>query len=177
MNLEKLLWSGTKVDILKYLVFRKQWISIRSLESDLNKWSFPAIKKQVDILVEAKILNVDKSWWKWAIYIDETINQLVKRIFMYSLEYDVSDLFLKYDYSITDFFLWKIFWNDIDSDIVVIYTNLERPAIEKIKEEINEIFVKYYIDSISMTFLSKQDFDRRYRLADKFVLNLMSYKK
>ena len=59
MNLEKLFWSKTKVDILKYLVFRRQWISMRALESEIW-WTFPAIKKQVDSLEESWVLDIQK---------------------------------------------------------------------------------------------------------------------
>ncbi|MDR0282811.1 MAG: hypothetical protein LBI53_06075 [Candidatus Peribacteria bacterium] len=52
MNLEKLFGSKTKVDILKYLLFRRQGISMRALESELER-TFPAIKKQVDSLEES----------------------------------------------------------------------------------------------------------------------------
>jgi predicted transcriptional regulator len=59
MNLEKLFGSKTKVDILKYLLFRRQGISMRALESELER-TFPAIKKQVDSLEESGILTVNK---------------------------------------------------------------------------------------------------------------------
>ena len=52
MNLEKLFGSKTKVDIIKYLLFRRQGVSMRALEAELG-WTFPAIKKQVDSLEEA----------------------------------------------------------------------------------------------------------------------------
>jgi len=59
MNLEKLFGSKTKVDILKYLLFRRQGVSMRALESELER-TFPAIKKQVDSLEESGILAVNK---------------------------------------------------------------------------------------------------------------------
>lgn len=59
MNLEKLFGSKTKVDILKYLLFRRQGISMRALESELE-WTFPAIKKQVDALEDAGVVDVNK---------------------------------------------------------------------------------------------------------------------
>ena len=52
MKLEKLFGSRTKSDILKYLVFRRQGISVRAFESELTR-SFPAIKKQIDALEDA----------------------------------------------------------------------------------------------------------------------------
>jgi len=59
MNLEKLFGSKTKVDILKYLLFRRQGISMRALEGEIGR-TFPAIKKQVDSLNESNVINVNK---------------------------------------------------------------------------------------------------------------------
>lgn len=59
MNLEKLFGSKTKVDILKYLLFKRQGVSMRALESEIP-WTFPAIKKQVDSLNESNVIDVNK---------------------------------------------------------------------------------------------------------------------
>jgi hypothetical protein len=59
MDLEKLFGGKTKVDILKYLLFRRQGISMRALEGEITR-TFPAIKKQVDALDKAKVINVNK---------------------------------------------------------------------------------------------------------------------
>ena len=172
MKLEKLLWSWTKVDILKYLIFKRQWVSIRALESELE-WSFPAIKKQVDLLLEAWVIKIDKSNSKWAIYFDESISSLVRKIFLFSLEQDLKLLFETYDTSVERYFLWKVFGIALDIDLVIIYKSLERPMVDKIKEEISDIFKDYFIDMVNVVFMTSDDFQRRYRLADKFVLNLM----
>ena len=68
MKLDKFLGSKTKVDILKYLIFRRQGISIRALEHEIP-WTFPAIKKQVDSLEESEIVDIDKEGNKWSIVI------------------------------------------------------------------------------------------------------------
>ncbi|MBP6911571.1 hypothetical protein KBC03_08475, partial [Patescibacteria group bacterium] len=65
MKLDKFLGSKTKVDILKYLIFRRQGISIRALEHEIP-WTFPAIKKQVDSLEESDIVDIDKEGNKWS---------------------------------------------------------------------------------------------------------------
>jgi len=49
MRLDKLLGSQAKADILKFLVFKREGISARALENYLS-WSFPSIKKQIDML-------------------------------------------------------------------------------------------------------------------------------
>lgn len=68
MNLEKLFGSRAKTDILKFLVFRRQGVSVRAFETELQ-WSFPAIKKQVDQLEEAGVVRVKKDNNKWSIFL------------------------------------------------------------------------------------------------------------
>ena len=84
MDLEKLFGSKTKVDILKYLLFRRQGVSMRALEWELE-WTFPAIKKQVDSLKSAEILKVDTDWNWRSISIEPWIHDLLKQIFYYWL--------------------------------------------------------------------------------------------
>jgi hypothetical protein len=62
-------------------------------------------------------------------------------------------------------------------DLVVIYKNLEKPQIEKIKESINDIFRWYFIDMVSVVFMSIDEWNKRYRLADRFVLDIMRTKQ
>ncbi|MDP2670078.1 MAG: hypothetical protein Q8O99_03700 [bacterium] len=68
MKLDKLLGSRAKADILKYLVFRRQGISIRAFESELER-SFPAIKKQIDQLEDAGVIEIEKDQAKRSIYL------------------------------------------------------------------------------------------------------------
>jgi len=68
MKFEKLFGSKTKSDILKYLVFRRQGISMRAFEHELQR-SFPAIKKQIDLLEEAGVVTIDKQDAKRAVYL------------------------------------------------------------------------------------------------------------
>jgi predicted transcriptional regulator len=82
MNLEKLFGSKTKVDILKYLLFRRQGISMRALESEIER-TFPAIKKQVDSLNEANIINVNKDGQGWAISIKPEFHDTLKNVFYF----------------------------------------------------------------------------------------------
>jgi hypothetical protein len=58
-------------------------------------------------------------------------------------------------------------------DLVVIYKNLEKPQIETIKDSINEIFRTYFIETVSVVFMSAEERDKRYRLADRFVLQIL----
>ncbi len=84
MKLDKFLGSKTKVDILKYLVFRRQGISIRALEHEIP-WTFPAIKKQVDSLDESEIVDIDKEGNKWSIIIRPAAAEIVRGMLLYVL--------------------------------------------------------------------------------------------
>ena len=77
MKLDKFLGSKTKVDILKYLIFRRQGISIRALEHEIP-WTFPAIKKQVDSLEESEIVDIDKEGNKWSIVIRPSVMENIR---------------------------------------------------------------------------------------------------
>lgn len=173
MDIEKFLWSKTRAWIIKYLLFKRQWVSIRALESELN-WSFTAIKKQVDSLLEADIISIDKDNNKWSIYLNTNVADLIKRIFLYSLEFELKTSFNTYSHMIDQYYLWKVFWNKLDFDIVLIYKNCESVFLDQIKKDISEIFYKYYIDNVWVVFMQVDDFNRRYRLADKFVLSLIT---
>ncbi|HCY20900.1 TPA: hypothetical protein DIC40_03460 [Patescibacteria group bacterium] len=58
-------------------------------------------------------------------------------------------------------------------DLVVIYKNAEKPQIDKIKDEINTIFRNYFIEIVYVVFMSTEEREKRYRLADRFVLQIM----
>ncbi|MBS8122240.1 hypothetical protein [Candidatus Vampirococcus lugosii] len=173
MNIEKFLGSKTRAGILKYLLFKRQGISMRALENDLN-WSFSAIKKQVDSLLEAGIIFIDKDINKWSIYLDKDISDLIRKIFLYSLEFELKKTFEKYDTVISNFFLGKVFGNKIDYDIIVIYNICEEEILQQIKKDISNIFSDFYIENIAVVFMSSEDFKKRYRLADKFVLSVIT---
>lgn len=88
MKLDKFLGSKTKVDILKYLVFRRQGISIRALEHEIP-WTFPAIKKQVDSLEESDIVDIDKEGNKRSIVIRPSVTEYIKGLLLYCLGEDL----------------------------------------------------------------------------------------
>ncbi len=174
MNLEKLFWSKTKVDILKYLIFRRQGISMRALETEIWR-TFPAIKKQIDSLDESWILNIhkDNSWFSISIK-DEYFN-LFKQIFFTALKSDLTDLFDTYSVMINKYFMGKCFGVPLDMDLILIYQNMEKPQIDELKNAISEIFRNFYIENASIVFMSTEEREKRYRLADKFVLQVMRY--
>lgn len=176
MNLEKLFGSKTKVDILKYLLFRRQWVSMRALEWEIE-WTFPAIKKQVDSLKIAEILDVNTDWNWRAISVKPEIYDMLKQFFHYGLKSELVDLFSSYEFMIDKYFFWKSFGVNLDMDLVIIYKNLEKPQIDKIKESISEIFRWYFIEVVNVVFMSTDEWESRYRLADKFVLDIIRTKQ
>ena len=62
-------------------------------------------------------------------------------------------------------------------DLVVIYKNMEKPQIEKLKESISDIFRWYFIEVVNVVFMSSDEWDKRYRLADRFVLDILRNSK
>ena len=82
MNLEKLFGSKTKVDILKYLLFKRQGVSMRALESEIE-WTFPAIKKQVDSLNDSNVINVNKDGQGRSISIKPEFHDILKNVFYF----------------------------------------------------------------------------------------------
>jgi len=161
---------------MKYLLFRRQGVSIRALEHEIP-WTFPAIKKQVDSLEESDIVLIDKDAAKWSITMRPDILPHMRALFLYTLETEISSMFETYTYMIDQYFLGKVFGREMDLDLVVIHKNCEKPALDAIKEAITFLFRDYFIEAANVTFMSIEEFQRRYRLADKFVLQLMRTKQ
>jgi predicted transcriptional regulator len=169
MNLEKLFGSKTKVDILKYLLFKRQGISMRALESEIER-TFPAIKKQVDSLDASNVINVNKDGAGFAISIKPEFHDILKNVFYFWLQNDLKTLFTTYEVMIDQYYFGKKFNVDLEMDLVVIYKNCEKPQIDMIKQNIDEIFRKYFIESASVVFMGLEERQKRDRLADRFVI-------
>lgn len=174
MNLEKLFGSKTKVDILKYLIFRRQGVSMRALETELW-WTFPAIKKQVDALDEAGIVFVEKeSTWR-AISMKPDILPLFKELFFENLKQELISLFTKNQNLISHYFWWDKFGKPIGMDIILIHNDMPKETIDLLKNEISECFRNCRIESASIVFMTAEEREKRYRLADRFVLQVMRF--
>jgi hypothetical protein len=76
---------------------------------------------------------------------------------------------------INKYFLWKIFGVPLDMDIVIIYQNMEKPQIDELKSWIADLFREFFIENASIVFMSAEEREKRYRLADKFVLQVIRY--
>ncbi len=171
MNLEKLFGSKTKVDILKYLLFKRQGISMRALESEIER-TFPAIKKQIDSLNEAQVINVNKDGQWRAISIKPEFYDNIKNIFYFWLKSDLVWLFTTYEVMIDQYYFGKKFNVDLEMDLVIVYKNCEKPQIDMIKDNINEIFRCYFIEVVSVVFMGVEERQKRDRLADRFVIQI-----
>lgn len=172
MNLEKLFWSRTKTDILKFLVFRRQGVSVRAFETELQR-SFPAIKKQVDQLEEAGVIKVDKNNNKWSIFLVEWIDEYIREIFLYTLRQDLIEYFGTIKKHIDKRYLWALFGHEFDMDIVIIHEASAKSLTEEIKNKVTHIFAHYHTDTVKLVFMSVDEFNKRNRLTDKFTLEMM----
>lgn len=147
---------------------------MRALETELW-WTFPAIKKQVDSLNEAGILEVDKeNTWR-AITIKSALLPLFKELFFESLKQSLITLFEKHKNQVSNYFWWDKFGKPIGMDIILIYHALEKEQIDQLKREISEIFREFRIESASIVFMNSEEREKRYRLADRFVLQVMRF--
>jgi hypothetical protein len=176
MNLSKLFWSGTKIDILKYLIFKRDGISMRALEAELDR-TFPAIKKQVDSLHISEVIDVDKSWSKRSIVIKKDFQDIIKQIFIYALQKDINQLFDGHKNKIETCYPGKSFGYDIEPDLVLVHNNCSKEELDSIKKEISKLFGTYFINMVYITCLSSTEREQRYRLADRFVLSIMRQTK
>ena len=174
MNLEKLFGSKTKVDILKYLIFRRQGVSMRALETELG-WTFPAIKKQVDTLNDAWILLVDKEATGRSIHLKAEILPILKELFFEGLKQDLIEIFQKEENQISKYFWWDKFGKAIGMDLILIYQNSDKTAIDTLKTEISVAFRNARIENPSIVFMHQDERDKRYRMADRFVLQVMRF--
>ena len=177
MYLNALFWSKTKVDILKYLTFKEEGSSIRWLESVLD-WSFPAIKKQIDVLVEWGILSVDKEWSKWQIYLKGDCKKVLKKMMFFALIVDFRRSIRNFSDVIVDYFFCDYFvGSNIWVDIVIIHNKVDIATLENIKNELEQLSQNYFIENLKFTFMLVEEYNKRQRLADRFVIKLMEIKK
>jgi hypothetical protein len=73
---------------------------------------------------------------------------------------------------IDQYYFGKKFNRDLEMDLVVIYKNCEKPQTDMIKENINDIFRKYFIEVVSVVFMNLEERNKRDRLADRFVIQI-----
>jgi hypothetical protein len=83
-------------------------------------WTFPGIKKQIDSLEEAEVLQIEKTPEKRSIKIAEDVYEEIRKLIICSLKHDTKQL-LDTCQIISKYYLGKIFDKQIDVDLVVLY--------------------------------------------------------
>jgi Ser/Thr protein kinase RdoA (MazF antagonist) len=58
-------------------------------------------------------------------------------------------------------------------DIILIHQDMDKDNVQKIKDTIGDICKDYFIDQITITCMSLDEREKRQRLADRFVLNII----
>jgi len=147
---------------------------MRALEAELG-WTFPAIKKQVDSLEEAWILLVNKEGNGFSIEMKKELFPLFKDFFFNSLKVSLEIIFNENEKVISQYFWWKKFWIGLEMDLIVVYHTDELETLTKIKNQISEIFSTYFIENGSIVYMSFEEWQKRYRLSDRFVLQVMRF--
>lgn len=147
---------------------------MRALETEIWR-TFPAIKKQVDALDEAEIISVIKESTGRSISLKSDFFPLLKELFFLSLKYELMKKFEQHQSAIQQYFWGDKFGKPIGMDVVILYTQLSKEEIDQLKLDISEVFRNYRIESVSVVFMSVEEREKRYRLADRFVLQVMRY--
>ncbi|MBU0627094.1 hypothetical protein KKG31_07025 [Patescibacteria group bacterium] len=145
---------------------------MRALEAELSR-TFPAIKKQIDSMHEAEVIDINKEGQGWSITVKPDFHEKIKDIFFFCLKQDLINLFKTYEVMIDKYFFGKKFGVDLEMDLVIIYKNCDKVITDQIKEEINNIFRNYFIELVSVVFMPSDEREKRYRLADRFVLQII----
>ncbi len=135
--------------------------------------TFPAIKKQVDVLEQAGIVTIHKDAIKWSITVCPDIYPLLKNLFVFWLKNDLARMMISYTDVFEKYYLWTVFGNDIGVDLILVYTSWDAELLEKTKVQISDLFKSYGIELVYMTIMSKIEWDKRLALADKFVLSVL----
>lgn len=177
MDLNILFWSKTKVNILKYLLFKEDKISARELENHIHQ-SFPAIKKQVDNLYNAWIIEKNKKWNRWQLEIKEDVKYLIHNIFVYDIKKYLQNLWETNSFFLKKIFLVDFFSCNVDKqlwiDIVFIHKKVDDKFLSDIKEQISNYLDDYYFD-LKISFICEENYQKRLKFADKFVISLSKY--
>jgi hypothetical protein len=120
-------------------------------------------------------LHIDKENYGFSISILPQHHELFKNFFFAALKSSLIQLFSTYSIMIDRYFWGKRFGIPLDMDMIVIYKHMEKPQIEEMKQSIGNVFRDFFIENVSIVFMSAEEWEKRYRLADRFVLQVMRY--
>lgn len=179
MLLESLFGSKAKIDIIKYLLFRRQGISIRALENQLER-SFPAVKKQIDLLERNAIIDIVKDNNKRSITMVPRMEEFLRLMFLNLLQLELDDYLASH--GIQHYYIGKLFVdaddaaamstkNGSDVDLMIVFPPID--DVPAFKTDVAQLFDSYFISMIKVVFFSEDDFAKRYKLADRFVLSVL----
>jgi predicted transcriptional regulator len=164
---------------LKYLLYKEDKISARELESHLAQ-SFPAIKKQIDNLEKAGIVEKNKLGNRWQLQIKEDVREFIESMFVFEITYYIKNLnkengsFL-YKYFLVDFFNKNPELPKMGVDLVFIYQNdVEENYLTNFKEEMSSFLDSYFLD-LKISFMDFANYEKRLKFADKFVIKLSKF--
>ena len=124
---------------------------MRALETDLW-WTFPAIKKQVDVLEEAQLISILKESTGWSISLRSEFWSLLKELFFLALKQQLIDKFQEQGERILQYFWGDKFGKPIGMDIILIYDEEKKWNIDALKTAISEIFREYRIVSFGCIY-------------------------
>lgn len=92
-----------------------------------------------------------------------------------ALKQQLIDKFQEQGERILQYFWGDKFGKPIGMDIILIYDEEKKWNIDALKTAISEIFREYRIESVSVVFMGADEREKRYRLADRFVLQVMRH--
>jgi len=178
MDLDLFLGNKTKVDILRYLLYKEDKISARELENHLDQ-SFPAIKKQIDNLEKAWIVEKNKLWNRWQLEINEDVKDFIESIFIFDIKSKIKDFHYQNSMFLNKYFLVDFFNKNRDLpsiwvDLVFIHKELEEPFLSDIKKQITDFLDSYFLD-LTISFMNEKEYEKRLKFADKFVIKLNKF--
>jgi len=178
MDLDLFLGNKTKVDILRYLLYKEDKISARELENNLAQ-SFPAIKKQIDNLEKAGIIEKNKLWNRWQLEVKKEVRAFVESIFIFHIKSKINDFHYQNSMFLNKYFLVDFFSKNTDLpeiwvDLVFIHKELEDTFLSDIKKQITDFLDSYFLD-LKISFMTEKDYEKRLKFADKFVIKLNKF--
>lgn len=122
---------------------------------------------------EAEILEIEKTPEKRAIKIADDVYEEIRRLIVCAISHDTKALLNKSSI-ISKYYLGKIFYKNIDIDLVVLYNpGVPDDSLQELKDNITQLFKSYMIDPAYLVFMPMEEFDKRTKMADKFALQVM----
>lgn len=93
------------------------------------------------------------------------------------IQIDLDNYFHEHEMLFKKRFFGKLFGATVEEDLIIIYKPAAVDYLPKIKEDVERLLDSYLIRSDTnqnkLVLMSQSEFEKRYRLADKFVLTIM----